>query len=430
MADDSLFAGPASALAGAVAARASAGPRGPRGAPRRHRRRRRSRSTPSTTSPPTRPAPPPMPSTRRSPPASDPGPLAGVPVAREGQPLHHRHPHHLLVADPRGLGAAVRRHRRRAPGRGRRGHRRQDQPRRVRHGLVDGELGLRPHPQPATTPAGCPVARPAAAPRRWPRGSPRSRSGSDTGGSIRQPAVAVRRGRREADLRARSAGTGSSPSRRRSTRSGRSPPRSPTPRCCWRSIAGHDPRDATSIPRPAPTCVEHARRRASTACASGSSASSSTRGRRTPTSSPASATRPRPSAAAGRQGRGGVGPGGDLRPVRLLPDRPGRGVEQPRPLRRRALRPAGRRPDHQRDDGRHPHRRLRRRGEAAHHARHLRPVRRLLRRLLRQGPEGPHADQPRLRRRLRAVRRAAVAHLADDRVRRSATRPPTRSRCT
>ena len=45
----------------------------------------------------------------------------------------------------------------------------------------------------------------------------------------------------------------------------------------------------------------------------------------------------------GRQGRGGVGAGRDLRPVRLLPDRPGRGVEQPRPLRRRPLRPAGRR---------------------------------------------------------------------------------------
>ena len=49
------------------------------------------------------------------------------------------------------------------------------------------------------------------------------------------------------------------------------------------------------------------------------------------------------------------------------------------------------------DDGRHPHRGLRRRGEAAHHARHLRAVGRLLRRLLRQGPEGPHADHPRLR---------------------------------
>ena len=121
--------------------------------------------------------------------------------------------------------------------------------------------------------------------------------------------------------------------------------------------------------------------------------------------------------AAGAKVERGVGARGRLRPVGLLPDRPGRGVEQPGPLRRRALRPAGRRRHHRRDERRHPHRRLRRRGEAPHHARHLRPVGRLLRRLLRQGPEGAHADHPRLRRRLRAVRPAAVADLADHRLR-------------
>ena len=52
---------------------------------------------------------------------------------------------------------------------------------------------------------------------------------------------------------------------------------------------------------------------------------------------------------------------------------------------------------------RHPRRRLRRRGQAPHHPRHLRALQRLLRRLLRPGPEDPHADQPRLRRRLRAT---------------------------
>ena len=45
----------------------------------------------------------------------DPGPLAGVPVAREGQPLHRRRADHVLVADPRGLASALRRHRRPAP---------------------------------------------------------------------------------------------------------------------------------------------------------------------------------------------------------------------------------------------------------------------------------------------------------------------------
>ena len=57
--------------------------------------------------------------------------------------------------------------------------------------------------------------------------------------------------------------------------------------------------------------------------------------------------------------------------------------------------------------------RLRRRGQAAHHARHLRPVGRLLRRLLRQGAEGAPADHRRLRPRLRARRRAAHADVAD-----------------
>ena len=84
-----------------------------------------------------------------------------------------------------------------------------------------------------------------------------------------------------------------------------------------------------------------------------------------------------------------------LRALGVLPDRPGRGVEQPRPLRRRPLRPARRRADHRRHERAHATAGLRRRGEAPHHARHLRPVGRLLRRLLRQGAEGPHADPPR-----------------------------------
>ena len=62
----------------------------------------------------------------------------------QGQPLHARRAHHRLVADPRGLRAAVRRDGRHPPRSGRRGHRRQDELRRVRDGLVDGELRLRP----------------------------------------------------------------------------------------------------------------------------------------------------------------------------------------------------------------------------------------------------------------------------------------------
>ena len=73
-------------------------------------------------------------------------------------------------------------------------------------------------------------------------------------------------------------------------------------------------------------------------------------------------------------------------------------------------------PERRGGHARHPRPGLRRRGEAPHHPRHLRPVQRLLRRLLRPGAEGAHADQPRLRARLRAGRRAGLADRADHRV--------------
>ena len=66
---------------------------------------------------------------------------------------------------------------------------------------------------------------------------------------------ALRPGRGQAHLRPGLAGTGSSPSPARSTRSGRSRPRSPTRRSCLEVIAGHDPRDSTSLPEPAPSLL-------------------------------------------------------------------------------------------------------------------------------------------------------------------------------
>ena len=180
--------------------------------------------------------------------------------------------------------------------------------------------------------------------------------GSDTGGSIRQPAALcgvvgvkptygagepVRAGRLRLVARP------DRPVRRAPW---------PTRALLFEVIAGHDPLDATSIPEPVPAIaaalddgVEGLRvgRRHASCMGEGIApdvAARTRRGRRR-----ARGRR--------RQGRRGVGAGRDLRPVRLLPDRPGRGVEQPGPLRRRALRPAGRRADHQRDDGRHPHRR-------------------------------------------------------------------------
>ena len=104
----------------------------------------------------------------------------------------------------------------------------------------------------------------------------------------------------------------------------------------------------------------------------------------------------------------------ELRPRDVLHRRAGRGVGEPRPLRRDPLRAAARRG---RRRARHLPRDarpgLRRRGQAPDHARHVRALGRLLRRLLPEGPEGPDAHQGRLRRAvgagLRCARRADVA---------------------
>ena len=76
------------------------------------------------------------------------GPLDGVPDRGEGRPRHPRTADHLRLEDPRGLDPALRRHRRRAAARGRPADPGQDQHGRVRDGLLDRALRLRPHPQP------------------------------------------------------------------------------------------------------------------------------------------------------------------------------------------------------------------------------------------------------------------------------------------
>ena len=246
----------------------------------------------------------------------------------------------LLLAHPRGLATALRRHGRRAARRRGRGHRRQDEPRRVRHGLLDRELRLRPDPQPA---------------RPQPRagrlvGRERGRGGGRVRGrsrSVRTPAArSASRPRCAASSAssrptASSPATGRSPSPAASTRSARSPRRSsrrrPAPR-------GH------RRPRSAGLDVDPASRRRP----SGRRCSDGVEGLRVGriTDLPAGAdpdVADRVEAAfdvarAGRgEGRRRHRPGLRLRAHRLLPDRPGRGVEQPRPLRRRALRAAGRR---------------------------------------------------------------------------------------
>ena len=189
-------------------------------------------------------------------------------------------------------------------------------------------------------------------------------------------------------------------------------------------IGGHDPKDSTSIDAPLPDLVGAVRRgRRGRPERRAHRRGQGARRRGVP------GRRAGPLPGVGRpDGRGrrpagrGLVPELRARARDLLPDPPGRGVQQPGPLRRDALRaaevPRGRRRTERRGgDAGDPRGRLRRRGEAPHHPGHLRAVERLLRRLLRPGAEGAHADQPGLRGRLRARRRAALAHGADDGVR-------------
>ena len=97
----------------------------------------------------------------------------------------------------------------------------------------------------------------------------------------------------------------------------------------------------------------------------------------------------------------------------LLPDRPGGGVVEPRPLRRRALRPARRGADLPRDGRADARRGLRRRAQAPHHARHLRALGGLLRRVLRPGAAGADAAHPRAPGGAAALRRDRDPDLAD-----------------
>ena len=132
-----------------------------------------------------------------------------------------------------------------------------------------------------------------------------------------------------------------------------------------------------------------------------------------------------------RRGRAGRPAERRARPRRLLRDRARRGERQPRPLRRRAVRPA------RRGDGdltalyeQTRARRLRRRGQAPHHDRHLRALVGLLRRLLRQGAEGPHEHRRGLRGGVREGRPDRHARPRRPSRSSSASGRPIRSRCT
>ena len=202
-----------------------------------------------------------------------------------------------------------------------------------------------------------------------------------------------------------------------------------TARSSTRVIAGRDPYDSTTVELPEPVEIPEAE---------------DLKGLRVgvpkelneaegiePGVSEAVNARDRAVPGARRRGGGDDPPAlGRVRPALLLPDRPVRGVLQPRPLRRRPLRPARHRRRRPRDVHAHARRRVRRRAEAPDHARHVRALGGLLRRLLRPGAEGAD-DHPRGVRAPRSSSSTCSSARPRRRSRsRSARRSTTRSRCT
>ena len=177
---------------------------------------------------------------------------AGRRAARaQGHPHLPRRADHLRLEDPRGLAPAVRRHRHPAAAGRRPGHPRQDQPGRVRDGLLDRELRVRPDPQPVGHRPGSPAAPAAARPPRWPPSRRRWPSAPTPAARSASPPSVT--------------GTvGVKPTYGGISRYGvvAWPPRLDQPGPCARTvldaallhevIAGHDPLDSTSIDAPVP----------------------------------------------------------------------------------------------------------------------------------------------------------------------------------
>ena len=105
----------------------------------------------------------------------------------QGRARHRGPADDLRLADPRGLGPAVRRHRGRAAARGRPADPRQDQHGRVRDGLLHRALAPTARPTTRGTSTGSPAAPAAARAAAVAAFEAPLAIGTDTGGSIRQP---------------------------------------------------------------------------------------------------------------------------------------------------------------------------------------------------------------------------------------------------
>ena len=129
----------------------------------------------------------PRPSTSAAPPGSTVGAARRRADRGQGRARHPRAADDLRLADPRGLGAAVRRDGRRPAAGGRPADPRQDQHGRVRDGLLDRALAPTARPTTRGTSTGSPAA-PAAGRRAAVAAFEAPLAiGTDTGGSIRQP---------------------------------------------------------------------------------------------------------------------------------------------------------------------------------------------------------------------------------------------------